>query len=245
MRFRVHEIFFGVFLTVAVFAVGYSVALFPSYPIENGSGDGSTAQPQGQENPLSAFWHWTSHDPVAFYTAVLTVFTFVLGVSSFFLWWETKKAGALARDEFNATHRAKVRVLYVRADTDPDAPVALVLTYVNIGDIEAKIDVFAHEFIIVPCADTDTGILKMNTHAIGATIESGVPQTARIVSARLGDDMAQIAVKQGGFAAEFQCVGYVQYSDVSGAERRTGFCFKLNTDGMWTPVPHSDYAYEY
>jgi hypothetical protein len=36
---------------------------------------------QPKENPFYAFWKWTTHDPVAFYTSVLALFTFVLSVS--------------------------------------------------------------------------------------------------------------------------------------------------------------------
>jgi hypothetical protein len=44
---------------------------------------------QPKENKLQAFWKWTTHDPVAFYTSILAVFTFVLAVSTIGLWGVT------------------------------------------------------------------------------------------------------------------------------------------------------------
>jgi hypothetical protein len=38
-----------------------------------------TTQPR--ENRLYTFWEWTTHDPVAFYTSALALFTLVLSVS--------------------------------------------------------------------------------------------------------------------------------------------------------------------
>lgn len=40
---------------------------------------------EAQQNPFAAFWHWTTEDPVAAYTAMLTLFTGVLASGTFLL----------------------------------------------------------------------------------------------------------------------------------------------------------------
>src|SRR3954453_9014624 len=43
-------------------------------------------------SPLRCFWKWTTHDPVAFFTFVLALFTGILGLSTVGLWIQTRKA---------------------------------------------------------------------------------------------------------------------------------------------------------
>src|SRR5687768_7316381 len=50
-----------------------------------------------QYSPLRCFWNWTTHDPVAFYTSLLALFTLVLGGSTIGLWVQTKKAANAAK----------------------------------------------------------------------------------------------------------------------------------------------------
>ena len=49
-----------------------------------------------QLSPLLRFWHWTWHDPGAFYTSVVALFTAVLGASTILLWRATKRSAETA-----------------------------------------------------------------------------------------------------------------------------------------------------
>ena len=50
-----------------------------SFEVPRGTPSAQKAQQeQPSENPLAAFWEWTTHDAVATYTAILTLFTGVL-----------------------------------------------------------------------------------------------------------------------------------------------------------------------
>lgn len=60
---------------------------------------------QHQENYFRAFWRWTTHDPVAFYTSLLAIFTFVLAVSTIGLWIVTYLTLRHARED--AARQAK------------------------------------------------------------------------------------------------------------------------------------------
>jgi hypothetical protein len=54
---------------------------------------------QPKDNRLYSFWEWTTHDPVAFYTFILALFTLVLAVSTIGLWIVTYLTLRHARDD--------------------------------------------------------------------------------------------------------------------------------------------------
>ena len=58
---------------------------------------------------IARFWAWTTHDPVAFYTFVLAIFTFVLGLVAIF------QAAMLIRADKTARLAAEAAMLSSRA----------------------------------------------------------------------------------------------------------------------------------
>lgn len=239
-KWRWADILTGVLLTVAVFSVGFSFGSFDK-PTCDPSNCGAQPKKAKGEQPES-IWQATFADPVAFYGAWVALFTGALGISTWLLWRATNRTVDLAREEFNATHRARIRILSLMDITGKTDNFATVLRYVDVGDIGAQIDAIAYCYTMALGAPAAG--LEMDIHAIGAKIASGIPQDFTAA----GDEdamMQKIAVDIGGVAAELLCVGYVQYSDASGIERRTGFCFKYAGNCAWSKKPDSDYAYEY
>jgi hypothetical protein len=116
-------------------------------------------------------WQRTISDPVAYYTFWLTLFTAALAGVGLIQWNLIAKQIRLASDEFNATHRPKLRVRFF-----PELPVPadeqLVVTYevVNIGDAMATI--VQHELSVYGIAlwDTDApdfaAVIPINKHQL-------------------------------------------------------------------------------
>jgi len=60
--------------------------------------------------PFISFWQWTTHDPVAFYTSVLALFTGILGASTIGLWIVTARGVRNQRRDTEIIQRAYVSV---------------------------------------------------------------------------------------------------------------------------------------
>jgi uncharacterized membrane protein len=85
MKFRVHEIFLGVFLAVAVFAMGFLFASSVSPQPQNGKETAASQQQAADkkiENHTETQSLWVPTDSVGLYTLVLAVFTGLLAIVS-------------------------------------------------------------------------------------------------------------------------------------------------------------------
>jgi hypothetical protein len=101
---------------VALFAcivAGYGVAVWSSQspqPAINQikasaeqRGPNQQTEDKGQQvSPLRRFWNWTTHDPVAFYTSILSVATIGLGIATIGLYLAAKKQIAVASEAADA-----------------------------------------------------------------------------------------------------------------------------------------------
>jgi hypothetical protein len=100
--------FLGIFLTAAVLAIGYGLSWpLPHQPTDTENSEKSSGE-NSSENVASAFWHWTTHDPLAFYTAILTLFTGVVGGSTIMLWIEGGRTRRHAEHSFRSLERAYI-----------------------------------------------------------------------------------------------------------------------------------------
>jgi hypothetical protein len=89
--FRVPELFLGVVAATAIWATVFIWQSSAQRGPNNSETQQTTQQEKPANNPLVAFWRWTTHDPVAFYTSVLALFTAVLGISTIGLWIVTAR----------------------------------------------------------------------------------------------------------------------------------------------------------
>jgi hypothetical protein len=106
MRFRTSEVFLGVFLSVAVFAIGmlFSSSLRPSEPPK------VYVLEKSEAHPSSGFWQKVTEDPVAAFTLVLAISTIILAGSTILLWWVTWQSGLRQAKETEILQRAYVSV---------------------------------------------------------------------------------------------------------------------------------------
>jgi hypothetical protein len=87
----------------------------------------------GNKNPLLAFWHWTTHEPVAFYT-------FVLAVSTIGLWIITWRGIRGQSNETRILQRAYISVEPGGLLEHPDREdrVRCFVTFRNVGHLPAR-----------------------------------------------------------------------------------------------------------
>jgi hypothetical protein len=74
------------------------------------STESSATNEHKSENPFKRLWEWTTHDPVAFYTSLLVLFTAILGGSTVALWWSTRRLVRGAEETAQRQLRAYVGV---------------------------------------------------------------------------------------------------------------------------------------
>jgi hypothetical protein len=138
MKFRTPELFLGVLLAVAVFAMGMLFASSPFLQSQSHEQVASTQhqaegkKPEGRENTQSL---WVPSDSVGLYTLVLAIFTlllvFVSGAQGYFLLRADKTARITAEAaDLSAKAAIGLQLPIVRADVphllfykkDPNAP---------------------------------------------------------------------------------------------------------------------------
>lgn len=187
-------------------------------------------------------WQKTLKDPVAYYTAWLTAFTLVLAAVGIVQSLLTNQQIKLARNEFLASHRPKIRVRSVGYDeklTDAEYLV-LKFTCVNIGDspceiIEVRYGLHA---AIKPGEPTQKEKLKNIPLHAPVTLGPGEP-TAFSTHLMKGDEITNLTF-------EFDFFGYVAYVDQLGIRRFMGFWRRHDvTEDNWTAPEHPDFNYEY
>jgi hypothetical protein len=167
----------------------------------------------------------------------------------------------LARDDFNATHRPKIRIknVWLAQQLLPDTPVIVDILLVNVGNVPAVIANVGLDFNVI---NPELGMLPGNlepprvpTDAIGMICGLGITIRINGIGSRAPFDEARIdAIQQG--RRTLCCFGAVEYFDTGPEEtrriRRTSFYrvfkpFPQAIDGMGRFVvpDKSDPDYEY
>jgi hypothetical protein len=175
--------------------------------------------------------------------AVVATFTAVLAMSTIGLWLATNKlwrAGerqfgftqqsiGLARDEFNATHRPKIRVkhLWLAGDIWGGETIVVNLAFVNNGTAEAIINEMGIKFVVVRKGQAipfDPHIPAVRGVVIaGGRMSSGIGwRIEGIEDGTVLTDAQNTAIQNG--KAILYCIGYMSYLDASERMRITGFC---------------------
>jgi hypothetical protein len=179
------------------------------------------------------------------------VLSFVLSVSNYLLWVETRNAARagrkqarlirksikLASKEFIATHRPKIRIKHVwpvdRAWAN--APIAANLVIVNKGSANAIITEVKYAFVILPIADNlpgsiltpgnNIGIVVQSVNGFGIEpIENGVTHLIQgLVDRRNLNPGEALSIRNRSVRLYF--IGSVEYQNAERTIlRTTGFC---------------------
>ncbi len=182
-------------------------------------------------------------DPITRYTLWLVIFTGLLFVCNVLLWLYTRKAANaakksidLAREEFIATHRPKLRVHTVFWIGDQ-----IECTVGNIGESTATIK--ARSLAAKILKEPLHGILPYGESLLGEkTIECGVSITQQLPFDT--EKTFDAVLPNRNEALHF--FGYIDYSDSNGILRRVAFCRRYNIETQnFTVVQNEDYEYSY
>lgn len=266
-RFRIPEVALGFLLATAIWVVVLLFALDPTTYHQICEPDQYGHERCAAHNLLYVIlWYVGYVINAVTITAAATVaiawFTLTLKRSTDNLWKTADDQIKLARDDFNATHRPKIRIknVWLMQQLLPDTPVAVDILLVNVGNVPAVIANIGLDFNVI---NPELGMLPGNlepprvpTDAIGMICGLGFTIRINGISSRAPLDEARIdAIEQG--RRTLCCFGAVEYFDTGPEEtrriRRTSFYrifkpFPESGDGIGRFVlpekPDPDYEYE-
>jgi hypothetical protein len=259
--------YWPLFAVLMGFALGGSfVAAF--YPIpqtqQQKSPTDNTSHEGNYDYPLKAFWRWTTHDPVAFYTSVLALFTGLLVTVSTIQIAFLIRADQATQRTLVLAQRPKLRVRNIVVSHPPvfpreppplfteGHPLQCQFFVANIGGTPAMIiEAFAMIF------QTRAG-LPMHRPYEGSNGNLAVPR-GRLAPGQsfpltfvsdevIGEGAQTIGNTQIIRGVRLFVMGWIEYSDDIGIVRRTAFCreFKAGPwdDGRFRRVKNRDYEHE-
>lgn len=232
-------------LAIAIFALGATFELFhaPQSPQQGAAAEHSN---EANQNPKNE----TAEDAIARYNYWLTWITAALVGATIGLGAISIYQLKLARAEFIATHRPKIKVHTAELRRDigkvsgkqaEEHFLGASLLGFNIGEsvaknIEVRGEIFAGSNFAVdvrrPIVKTFSEVLS--GQKLRAEIKSNIP----IVTVAMG--------KRTGI--EYYCLGWIAYWDENGLRRETGFCFRADLWGEregWVSAGKPVHEYEY
>jgi hypothetical protein len=183
---------------------------------------------------------------LAGFTAVLAFFTVLLAGAGFWQGRLTRDSINLARDEFLATHRPKVKILsvYSREEWAADdegrldtamSDVTIMIRFVNAG----RSDAIIHEITacVLDEAPTEEALAIRGQDMKNAVLKVGWEGTHLVMTCRL---------RRGElFQQATWCVGSISYKDSAGRWRKTGCCWVTTPEGEWRRQVNSPFDKSY
>jgi hypothetical protein len=177
-------------------------------------------------NPLISFWQWTTHDPVAFYTSVLALFTGILGLSTIGLWIVTARGVRNQTRDTEILQRAYVSVepAGIAPHYDKGDRVVGSVIFRNVGHLPARNVRWYASF----------KTLEMGAGGGDESHESfptGEPHTGKIVLPPGTKSQRQIVIipTTERLGSVVYIWGIVTYEDGLGHSRATRFCHRYGT----------------
>jgi hypothetical protein len=211
-------IFYGVVLGVAL---GGSIAagLELTFPkAQSGSMD--------ELSPLLRFWQWTVHDPVAFYTSAVALFTAVLVISTILLWRATKRTAEIAERALSEHERpwlflqgAKISRREFPGQALTPNNFFICLRWKNVGRAPA---------VILECAVKFEDIKKLDAKPD----YSGAIHLLTSGTVSVGEEFETNEIGPAPTAAnvdvQYVMFGRLTYTELNGRQHRTGFALHIS-----------------
>ena len=259
---------FGALVAIALaLLLGFATAKGTGQPTDQQAQNHTNSAAVNQSPPSESFWQWTTHDAVAFYTFVLSLFTGALVLVSAVQIWFLIRADKTARISADAAKASadvipqlerphlyieKLKVFYSVAipgyePRPPASPPRVTFTIrnygrtpANIGEATFRIRLLDH--VPTEIEDTITEAEKMEMHStIEKVIAAGEPwEQTLICENNLGPK--EHAWMKSGHGLYFW--GRIVYRTIFGETHTTYFCRRFNLDlGMFEPVGGMDRNY--
>lgn len=234
--------------TAFVFAL-IGMAFFAGYQgfryADERKADARASHSSPQKHPTPFTVEWFTEDPVAFATFILGVVTTGLAVVTGGLYFATRglasDAVETARNEFEATHRPRLKVRYFKRLGQNAQQATVRLTVVNVGDVagvswgcRAVVD-WLHPDNLPPLID-----INMGYGSTSRTFEVGEFEEVNFTSPQL------VAPIQPDDSRTWVIYGIIDYRDKNGTRVwRTAFCRAWNHHlQRFARVEDADYDYE-
>jgi hypothetical protein len=174
----------------------------------------------------------------------VAAFTFTLWVSTDKQARLTAQNTKLAREEFIATHRPKIKIHAVeitRTEVDGDNRIGASILCFNVGESVAKNVEVRGEIFMGPrfAIDVQRPIVRRFPEVLsGQKFRAEMNSDWQVVYAAAG--------KRTGIHC--YCIGWIAYWDETGHRRETGFCFQTefsNEGDRWVSAGKPEYEYDY
>jgi hypothetical protein len=164
----------------------------------------------------------------------------------------TRDSLALARDEFNATHRPKlivqsVQFVNVVVPADQSETISAWVRLANTGETAAT-DFRVHGFITRQKLPLDNGIPIPTQKSDVTELESSERTFVLLPSEFLvsKEQVIQDAFTGANAYGPLFCMGTINYADGSGGRRETGWCRQYDaTKRRWLETNNPEYEYAY
>jgi hypothetical protein len=174
----------------------------------------------------------------------VAAFTFTLWVSTDKQARLTAQNTKLAREEFIATHRPKIKIHAVeitRTEVDGDNRIGASILCFNVGESIAKNVEVRGEIFMGPrfAIDVQRPIVRRFPEVLsGQKFRAEMNSDWQVIYAAAG--------KRTGIHC--YCIGWIAYWDETGHRRETGFCFQTefsNEGDRWVSAGKPEYEYDY
>jgi hypothetical protein len=215
---RTNALLLALVIALAVTVVAMAIHLPPPITEEQFAAAQAPAQKHVcQFSPLRCFWNWTTHDPVAFFTFVLAVFTAILSGSTVALWFATRRAAERAEMAVRTVEGAWIFAAPLLQPNVLAAEPRMQMYVSNHGNTPGLIIQYHMEFSnTVP-----TGDVASYRRPIDET------KTVEIMGPREKNWPLQYEFDWNG--VDTFALGYVTYRDAFGKTKTSRFCYDIST----------------
>lgn len=192
--------------------------------------------------------------------AITALATLVIAAFTATLWGATTGQLELLRDEFNSTHRPKIRLkhIWLTKDIQPNDFIEVELNVVNIGNTPATLTEMKFATVILPIGVSLPAIPAFySSQAI--PLRGELPSGITLRISNISNNYKVSANERNSILKRLQklyCVGYINYFDRKGRLRCTSFCrcfdpprppynnFSIKDYGRFRLVNDPDYEYK-
>jgi hypothetical protein len=211
------EILLGIFLTIGIFATGYSVSSSRHSPTDRASGD-EQRQITDFSDALLAIWDYLTRDAITIFTLFLAIATIWLAYSTRQLWIASEKQLRVTQRSHIAVEPQGVIPLYC----DPHTVAHISIK--NVGGVPARKIRWFVDLAFDPIGiRSDFPIDESRLHGDNV-LPPGILMNFSQNFCATGEEVAAIQ----GNAAYCFVWGIVRYTDVFGGDRFTRFCHRYN-----------------
>jgi hypothetical protein len=197
-----------------------------------------------KQDECKSFWEKVTSDPIALFNLILAFSTVGLWVATISLSRAGNNQIKLAREEFIATHRPKIKIHAVeitRREANEHIFIGASILAFNVGESVAKNVEVRGEIFMGPNfrIDVQRRIAKKFDEVLsGQKLRAEITSDWEVSYAAAG--------KRTGIIC--YCIGWIAYWDENGQRRETGFClepeFGVGGD-RWVSAGKPEHEYEY